>query len=135
MKKKIQPTAKRKSAASRGLNALKIRIIEHEANVKKRFQQGERKMSTLATKDDLSIVMSDQASKTDVRKLRSDLFDEHGNPLFATKEDMLPLLNLYKGSTFVKSFAAGAAAFVITMVAVGYAILQLVGWIRGTPHL
>lgn len=53
-------------------------------------------------------------------------------PRFATKRDMKPILDLYRGSTLVKSLFAGLAAFVITLVAVGYALIQLVQWLRGS---
>lgn len=116
------------------VGAVRQELKDHKEEVSERLQQGEDTMSTLATKSDLSVVMLDQASKKDMIGLTNSLFDEHGNPLFATKEDMQPLINLYKGSTFVKSFTAGLAAFVITLVAVGYALITLIGWLRGTIH-
>jgi len=115
----------------RELGAIHEWMKDHEKHDDQRFKEGSEKMDTLATKSDISAVMVDQASKADMQKLSKALFDEEGKPKFATKEDMEPVLNLYKGSTFVKSLFAGVAAFVITLVAVGFAIIQLVNWARG----
>ena len=116
------------------LGAIHTWMKDHERFDDERFGEAKEKMNTLATKDDISTVMVDQASKADMSKLSRLLLDEEGLPKFATKEDMLPVLNLYKGSTFVKSLFAGVAAFVITLVAVGFAIIQLVAWFKGTPQ-
>lgn len=131
MSKKPPVKRKKKSGIARELGAIHEWMQEHEKHDDKRFEEGTRTMATLATKDDIQTVMVDQASKTDLEKLTKLLLDENGQPRFATKEDMLPVLNLYRGSTFVKSAAAGMATFVITIVAVGYALITLVQWARG----
>lgn len=122
---------KEKPSVQRELGAIHEWMQLHEAENNERFEEGATKINTLATKDDLSTVMLDQASKSDMSKLRLSLFDDEGKPKFATKEDMEPILNLYKGSTFVKSLAAGVTAFIITLVALGYALITLVSWLRG----
>lgn len=129
--RKKKPSTKRSSVAKE-LGAIHEWMKDHERHDDKRFEQGSEKMETLATKDDIQTVMVDQASKGDLLKLAKLLLDENGNLKCATKEDMQPILDLYKGSTFVKSLFAGLAAAVITLVAVGYALIQLVGWLRGT---
>lgn len=128
---KRRPKKKKVGSVAKELGAIHQWMKDHEEHDDKRFEQGTLKMNTLATKDDIQIVMVDQASKSDLIKLTELLLTDEGQPQFATKADMQPLLDLYKGSTFVKSFAAGIAGFVLTTVAVGYALIQLVMWIRG----
>lgn len=134
--KKRKPVKRKRSNIARELGAIHEWMKDHEKHDDKRFETGSEKMDTLATKDDLSTVMLDQASKQDMSKLTKALFTEDGQPKFATKEDMEPMLNLYKGSTFVRSLLAGTAAFVITLVAVGYALITIISWLRGgqIPH-
>lgn len=112
------------------LGAIHQWMKDHERHDDGRFAQASGKMQNLATKDDLSTVMLDQASKTDMKKLTDALFDSEGKAKFATKEDMQPVLDLYRGSTFARSLFAGGATFVITIVAVGYAILQIISWAK-----
>lgn len=110
----------------------------HELADDLRFGAIDKTLSNQPTKNDLSTthqeILNVTASKEDVQTLSDKLIDEDGQPKFATKADMEPILNLYKGSTFVKSLFAGGGAFLITLVAVGYAIIQIISWIRGTPH-
>lgn len=121
----------RKKKKTSSLGEIRQWMKDHESEDKRRFDEGSATMTKLATKDDLSLVMLDQASKKDLKSLSDKLLDEHGEPLFATREDMEPLMNLYKGSTFVKSFAMGTATLIITLAAVGYALISLLGWFRG----
>jgi hypothetical protein len=128
--RKKKPSVK-KGSVVRELGAIHEWMKDHEKHDDKRFEEGKAKMATLATKDDIQTVMVDQASKEDFSKLARMLFDEKGQPMFATKQDMEPVLNLYKGSTFVRSAVAGLAGTVITLAALGYALIQLVSWLRG----
>lgn len=131
MNKKSPIKKKKVGGIVRELGAIHEWMQDHEKHDDKRFEEGAATMAKLATKDDIQTVMVDQASKTDLDRLTRLLLDENGQPRFATKEDMMPVLNLYRGSTFVKSAAAGVATLIITIVAVGYALITLVQWIRG----
>jgi len=102
----------------------------HEADNNKRFAQSEDMMKGLATKDDLSTVMLDQASKADVRRLTRMLINDDGTPKFATAEDMQPVLSLYKGSVFTKSLLLGTAAIIGAIVGIGWGLIQLSSWLR-----
>jgi hypothetical protein len=108
----------------------------HELEDNLRFGAIDKVLKEQPTKNDLAAthqeILNVTASKEDLQHMSSQFFDKDGQPKFATKEDMQPVLDLYKGSTFVKSLFAGVGAFIITLVAVGFAIIQLIQWGRGS---
>lgn len=122
---------KKIGSVAKELGAIHQWMKDHEEHDDRRFEQGAATMKTLATKDDIQTVLVDQASKADMTKLNRLLLTEDGEPQFATKADMQPLIDLYKGGTFAKSLLAGAAFTIITISALGYAIISIIGWIRG----
>ncbi len=132
---KSSPTKRRKKTVHGELGAIHQWMKDHEKHDNSRFKSGSDIMKTLATKSDLSVVMLDQASKADFKKLTALLLDEQGNPQFATKADMEPVLAVYRGSIFTKSLILGAAALLGAVVGIGWAVVTISSWIRGTPHI
>jgi hypothetical protein len=110
--------AKKKNGVAKELGAIHQWMKDHERHDDERFEEGRAKMNTLATKDDTSEIMNL-------------LLDDSGQPKFATKSDMQPMIDLYKGGTLAKSLLTGAAVTLITISALGYAIISIIGWIRG----
>lgn len=105
----------------------------HETDNNRRFRQGADAMKKLATKDDLATVMLDQASKTDLNRLTRLLIDENGQPKFATQESMAPVVAIYQGGVFTKSLVIGLAAVIGAIVGIGWGLITVASWIRGTP--
>ncbi len=134
-KETVPSVAKMLHKISRKQDINSKRQAQHELSDDVRFGSIDKTLMNQPTKNDLTTlhqeIINTTASKEDLGKLASHFFDVDGQPKFATKDDMQPILNLYRGSTFVKSLAAGVGTFFITLVAVGYALIQLVSWLRG----
>lgn len=124
-------SAKKKESATAELGGIRQWMKDHEKQNNTQFKAQGEQLKKVATKDDLSIVMLDQASKKDMQRLTDALFDEKGLPLFATKADMAPVLDLYKGGVFTKSLVLGMAAVIGGIVGIGWGLLQLGKWIAG----
>lgn len=94
----------------------------------------ENMMVTVSTKDDLAKMMMDQPSKADFKKIEKLLLTEEGEPKFATKADMAPIIAVYQGGVFTKSFVLGAATLIGAIVGIGWGLLTLAAWLKGgTP--
>lgn len=87
---------------------------EHEKRDEKRFKEISQKVENLITKDDFARMF----------------YDENGQPKFATRKDMAPLLALYQGSIFAKSFLLGIAAVVGAIVGIGWGLIAIRGWLN-----
>lgn len=137
--KKSSTLAKEKRSENQGVADIRQWMKDHEKDNNRRFKQGADTMRTLATKDDLSIVMLDQASKTDVAKLTKLLLTEDGQPKFATQEQLAPVIAIYQGGVFTKSLVLGAAAVIGAIVGIGWGLITLVQWFTGhgtpTPNI
>jgi hypothetical protein len=103
---------------------------DHEMHDSRRFKEAAETMATLATKEDLSHVMLDQASKGDLAKLSRLLIDDEGQPKFATRKDMEPISSLYQGGVFAKGLVLGFAAVIGAIVGIGLGIYTLVNWFK-----
>lgn len=129
-----KPSTKKKkkltgmAGLSQELGAIHQWMQDHEKHDDRRFEQGNITMATLATKNDLAVVAQEQ--KNDMTTLTKLLLDDNGQPKFATKQDMAPVLSLYQGSVFTKSLILGAAAIIGAIVGIGWGLYQLIGWAR-----
>lgn len=98
------------------------------------FAEGSAKMKTLATKDDLSAVAVDMATKTDINNLHAMLFAADGTPLFATKNDVLPVVQFYNNlmlaAKFTENGGKWGSRFIIGIVATGIAFGVIFGWFK-----
>lgn len=100
---------------------------ERQAENVGEFKKGRDKMATLATKDDLSVVMLDQASKKDMDTLTKALFDEEGKPRFATREDVFPVVDFYKKIMLTAQITNGSGKWFARFIIGGTSLLIALG--------
>lgn len=84
--------------------------------------------------DGLSKQIADTPSQQDFLDLRAALFDEHGMPLFATKADVMPVVDFYKklmlAAQLTDNGGKWVSRFIIGLVATFIALGALFGWFK-----
>jgi hypothetical protein len=121
-----QPPRKNKSSVEEDIAAMRQWQVDHERHDDQRqkenvaqFEKGSKKMETLATKDDL----------------RAMLFDKEGLPLFATRNDVMPIIKFYNNVKLAAKITEGSGVWgsrlIIGIVATGLAIGIITGWFKG----
>lgn len=133
---------KKKASIGEDIAAMRQWQVDHERHDDQRqnenvdaFAKGSEKMATLATKGDLSVITVEMATKADVNALHSMLFDSEGQPLFATKADVLPVVNFYKNlllaARITDTGGKWGSRLIISIVATGIALGVIFGWFKG----
>lgn len=128
------PKKKKPTIASivKDIRDIKDEQKKHNDGDAKNFDSMNTTLEGLATTDALQKMVLEQPTKKDFTafqiEMRALFFDEEGEPRFATRKDMAPVIDIYRGSIFTKQFIVGAATVIGALVGIGYGLFTIVGW-------
>lgn len=133
MAKALKQKPKRKSTGriSNGvlgarLDSISSWMSQHGVDDSRRFDRMDTSMKSLASKDDV----------IEAVQVLAKAFETHAAADKEWKDDfrksMEPVLRIYQGSIFTKSFILGAAAVIGGVVGIGYGLMTIAQWLS-TP--